>query len=196
MRLLTFLLVIYLSGSCNNHNTKPEVVTPSINPEKIARESFFPVTNYLKGQLTEIKNGGVNPLKFTTSHSKTDSMWLKMEDLTNEAAPFLEPVIDTANVSHLFRENKFLDQTINAYTFSYDPAGMLPPAFSLQRWDVYVDPGSGKVKRVYMVKKGNGDTLQQLTWQAGQWFKIVTISNTNQQPVVEKEVLIKWKFNS
>ncbi len=104
MRLLTFLLVICLFGSCNNHNTKPEVLTPSINPEKNARESFFPVTNYLKGQLTEIKNGGVNPLKFTTSHAKTDSMWLKMEDLTNEAAPFLEPVIDTANISHLFRE--------------------------------------------------------------------------------------------
>jgi hypothetical protein len=124
-----------------------------------------------------------------------DSSWIKMEDLDKEVALFLEPQIDTTNMVSLFSEKKFLDQTINAYTFTYDPSGQLPDTFMLQRWDVYVDAVTNKVKRIYMVKKLSDTKTVQLTWQSDKWCKIVTIATDKEgKASVEREVLIKWDF--
>ncbi|MEO6584498.1 MAG: hypothetical protein ABIO05_09250 [Ferruginibacter sp.] len=156
---------------------------------------FFPVTSYLKGQLKSISEAGINPIKYTTINSKMDSAWVKIETLALEAESFLQPEIDTANVSNFFEEKNFLDQTINAYTFSYDPLPARPKGFAWERWDVYVDPATNKVKRVYLVKILPVNKTQQLTWQTDKWFKIVTIANSdNNTSKVEKEVLIKWDF--
>ena len=46
-----------------------------------------------------------------------------------------------------------MDKTVDAFTFTYEPSGPVPDSLQLQRWDVYVEPESGKVKRVFMVKK-------------------------------------------
>lgn len=197
LRTIVILLVIVLFFSCKNRQNAAarETVQQEISNSNISKEPFFPVTNYLKGQISEIQKGGVNPLKYVTINNITDSSWVKMEDLGREVAPFLEPVIDSSNIAHLFSERKFLDQTINAYTFTYDPLGQLPDTFQLQHWDVYVDPVANEVKRIYIIKKTRDSKIVQLTWQSDKWCRIVTIAtDKNDKAAVEKEVLIKWDF--
>lgn len=163
--------------------------------EKPSSAGYFPVTDYFRGQLAEIRQLGLNPLKLIKNNHSEDSSWIKMEALETEFALFLSPEIDSSHMTGLFKESKFLDQTIDAFTFSYDPAGPLPDSLQLMRWDVYIDPQSNSVTRIYMVKKAADKKIIQLTWLHGKSCRIVYIATANDgKAIVEKEITIKWDF--
>ena len=198
MRLyLLATIAISLLYSCNSAEKEKKsepVQQPAI--EQVEKQSFFPVTSYLKGQLFDFKQNGISPLKYTTIKEHTDSVWLKIPEIDKAVKEFMDPVIDSINLVSLFVEKKFMDQTLNAITFSYDPVGQLPDSMKLDRWDVYVDPPSGKVKRIYMVKN-IGDKTLQLTWQSNKWCKINTIINKpDGTSELEKEEKIVWTFDN
>jgi len=158
-------------------------------------QKFFPVTDYLKGEIFNIKNAGVNPLKYTTVNDLTDSVWVKLEQLDSIVSEFLQPEIDSANLISLFTEKSFMDQSLNAATLTYDPVGTLPDSMKLKRWDVYIDPKTGKVKRIYMIKQIDEATTLQLTWVNGQWCKTTTIiTDENGTMKVAKEEKLIWDF--
>jgi hypothetical protein len=189
---LPLIVITHALCSCNNTNDKGE--TKSENSEA-ERQKFFPVTAYIKGEIANIKKAGINPLKYTTISGHTDSVWLKLEELDVAVAEFLSPEIDTANLTGLFTEKSFLDQSINAITLTYDPTAPLPDTMKLTRWDVYIEPEANTIKRIYMVKQVSKTTLLQLTWINNQWCKIVSIV-TDEKGVskIEKEEKIIWDF--
>lgn len=160
--------------------------------------SFFPVTEFIKGQIEEIQHLPVTPLKIEIDGKVQDSSWIDKKDIRRFASPFLHPEIDSANLSNLFSDKSFLDQTIDAVTFSYDAKGKLPDSMKLRHWDVYIDPHQNNVQRIYMVKEDTIDSQPatvQLTWVAGKWFSIRTIVQvTNKEPMI-KEQMLKWSFD-
>jgi hypothetical protein len=99
---------------------------------------------------------------------------------------------------NFFTETKFKDQTLNAITFTYDPSRIMPDSIPLRHWDVYVNPETGNVEKVYIVKtiKEQGQSFtQQLTWQTNKLVKITTILNTaNGDQELLKEVVFIWNF--
>jgi hypothetical protein len=193
-KLLFFTAVILFGVSCKNKQQHANAPVVNNVPQD-AVSNFFPVTSFIKGQIIEIKKGGISPLKITTVGNHKDSVWLKMEDLDKELAPFLQPVIDTQNLSNLFIEKKFLDQSIDAFTFTYDPIRTLPDSIKLQHWDVYVKPEDGLVKRIYLVKKINDIVQQQLTWLTDDSAKILTLKNgADGNTNIAEELIIKWGF--
>jgi len=194
-KLFPFILwLAFIFSSCHSANS-PEI-TPIVDSAEVV--SIFPVTNFLKGQLREIDSMDVTPLRTITSNGKTDSTWLKREDIRPAAAIFLTPLIDSASMYSLFSEKSFLDQTINSYTFSYDPKVKLPDSIKLTHWDVYMSPQTNTVTRIYMVKENvenNTDVINQLTWFANKWFSIRTITQQKgKQPEVKEEKMI-WDFD-
>ncbi len=194
MKLINFISFIMLFLlSCNDPSQGIQAEDKTIQKNDLP--SFFPVTDFLKGQIAEIKKESINPLKITKVNKHLDSMWLKMEDLDTEFAAFLTPEIDSTNLTGLFSEKRFLDQTIDAFTFTYDPINNLPDTFLLRRWDVYIDPKSNTVKRVYMIKETPDHKKIQLTWQTNKNCRIISIANDLKgNDFVEKEVTIKWDF--
>jgi len=157
--------------------------------------SFFPVTEYILGQMSDIETLPVTPLKIISYKGKKDSIWMKKENIRAFAEPFLHPVIDSANFKKLFIEKSFLDQSINAFTFSYDPFDILPDTLPLRRWDVYIDAEKNTIKRIYIVKEINKNRVLQtlqLTWKSNHWCKITTITETPGGPPEIKEELMKW----
>jgi hypothetical protein len=165
--------------------------------KKSEPSNFFPVTEYLKGQIREFDSLPVTPLKITTINGKKDSIWLKRNEISLFVQPFLNPIIDSLKWSKYFGEKSFLDQTINAFTFTYDPIKPLPDAIELRHWDVYIDPATGNVKRIYIVKRLNTTPLHtvQLIWEQGRYCKITTIiEEENVEPQIKEEQLI-WNFN-
>jgi len=199
MKLLNAILIIsILLLSCNG-GQKNEKNNTAGKEEKQTGESeqaqFFPVTDFLKGQVAEIKTKGINPIITTIKGKHLDSAWLKVENMDEAFSPFLSPVIDSSDMVGMFTEKKFLDQTINAFTFTYDPLKPLPDSFLLRRWDVYVDPESNTVRRIFMIKKTRDHKTLQLTWQTKESCRIVTIAtDAKGNDYVEKEVTIKWDF--
>jgi hypothetical protein len=184
---------IFLAATGCNSNTPAAENTTAVVPEK--KDNFFPVTTYLKGQLYEIKQKGVSPFKYTVVNGRIDSAIIKLDEVEAYAKEFLEPVIDTANLFSTYTESKFLDKTIDAFTFTYEPANPANDSLLLRHWDVYVEPETGKVKRVYIVKKGTGNKTLQLTWLPDEYFKTVVLNNnTNGTTTVEKEEKISWNY--
>jgi hypothetical protein len=167
----------------------------SAEKDTTEKQHFFPVTAYLKGEVFNIKKAGVNPLKYTTVNEHTDSVWLKIEELDAAVQEFLRPVIDSVNLITLFTEKSFMDQSINAVTLTYDPTGILPDSMKLKHWDVYIDPKSGNVKRIYMIKETDKEKTLQLTWVSNQWCKITHIVTDDKGIMkIEKEEKLIWDF--
>ena len=197
MQKALFPIILWFSfifSSCHSANN-PEIAPLA---DSVNVTSIFPVTNYLKGQLKEIDSMEVTPLKMIVANGKTDSIWLKRADIRPAAAPFLTPLIDSTTMSSFFSEKSFLDQTINLYTFSYDPKMKLPDSIKLTHWDVYMSPQTNTVTRIYMVKetvKNDTDVTTQLTWLSNKWFSIRTIKQLQgKQPEVKEEKMI-WDFD-
>lgn len=191
--LLALLIWPVFFTACSGSKKEP---SPGTVTEQEKKPSFFPVTSYIKGQIFDIRRRGINPLYHVTHNSRTDSTWLKLEDIEKAVHAFLEPVIDSTNLTSLFDEKDFLDQTIAAYTFTYEPKASLPDNMTLRRWDVYIDAESNKVRRIYMVKKINENQTLQLTWQSNKYCKVVTIgTDSSGNSRVEKEEQITWDFN-
>ena len=183
---------IIICSACNNSNDKTK--NNAVNTDTV-HQKFFPVTSFIKGEIYEIKKSGINPLQYTTVKKHTDSVWLKIEELDASVSEFLTPLIDTTNLTKLFTEKSFLDQSINAITLTYEPLANLPDSMQLRRWDVYIDPETQKIKRIYMVKEISNTKMLQLTWVSKQWCKITSIvTDENGISSVEKEVKLNWDF--
>lgn len=188
------VLPIFFLAACHNKESKQP---QSVNNTQES-QPFFPVTNFLLGQLNEIDNMPVTPLKITINNGKCDSVWLKKSDIRPFAKPFLSPIIDSISLHEFFEEESFMDQTINAVTLSYDPLKKLPDSMKLTHWDVYIDPQNGTVQRVYIVKEesANGVTLTtQLTWKVNKWCSIRTIEQQSKMAPGIKEEILKWEFD-
>ncbi len=187
---LIFIVLVVLAQAC--HNTPP--ASEKLLPET-EKEKFFPVTDYIKGQIFEINSKGLTPVKYVTVKGHTDSAWLKTADFNEAFKEFLTPEIDSSNLTALFTEKKFMDQTINAFTFTYDATAALPDTMTLKHWDVYIDPQTGKVKRIYMVKNTGSNSILQLTWLGDRSCRIRTIDEPPRgDSFVEKEERINWSF--
>ena len=196
---ITSLAFLFFIVSCNskqgNEPVQPSKQLSDSIKQELAKQRFFPVTDYLEGQLYDISQKALNPLKYTTIKEHTDSVYLKLEELRPAIAAFLEPRIDSMNLISLFTEKRFMDQTLDAITFTYEPTAQLPDTMKLTHWDVYIDPLTGKVKRVYMVKQVTENKTLQLTWLGDHWCKIVTIiTDAAGNSVVEREEKITWDF--
>lgn len=181
------LFVFFITGCTNSQPDKPVVETNKV--------SFFPVTSYFKGQILDIRNKGINPLKYTTSAGKTDSAWLKIDSLEKELREFLTPVIDTTNWIEYYKETRFNDLTTDSYTFTYDPKKNLPDTCTLTHWDIYIDPEKNSVRKIYLVKKLPDHKLVQLTWYHNKYCKATYLREENDnKTTVLKEEKITWNF--
>ena len=156
---------------------------------------FFPVTTFLEGQIYDIKQKGVNPVRtIKQAGGQSDSTWLPVETLNTAFAEFLKPRIDSVSMVPWFSEKTFLDETIGLITMTYERKPACPDSIDLKEWTVYIDPETDRVKRIYMVKQ-RGAVMLQLTWLSGQYSRLLEIdeSRKNGSPITKDET-IHWSF--
>ena len=183
-----------LLNSCTTNEKKIPLTANSITTDSLAKQRFFPVTIYIKGQLYSIKEKGLNPIQYLIEGDKKDSSWLKIEDLPSAINEFITPEIDSTNLIQLLWEKKLVDQSLDAVTLTYEPIKKLPDSLSLSSWTVYIEPETGNVKRIYLVKTKTTKTTQ-LTWNSNANCKMVYLtSNADGSFVVDKEVKINWDY--
>lgn len=190
---LLFMYVIVFS-SCNSDNKAIKSKQTSTTETEI----FFPVTDFLLGQVHQLDSLQLTPLKIVeTENGNQDSTWMKREDIRSFVTPFLTPVIDSISMSPYFSVKSFFDQTINSVTLTYEPKGLLPDHMHLRRWDVYIDPQLGTVRKIYIVKdqveNGKNNELQ-LTWNVGNNCSIRSILQKADTTIIKLEKLI-WNFD-
>ncbi len=190
IKVIVPVIIFVLIGCTSNNTNNTDTNNTASNVDTVG--NYFPVTTFIKGELYNIRTRGLTPLKKITIGTKTDSSFVKMDSLEQEFAPFLTPIIDTANLKTTFVEKKFLDQTFQAFTFTYDVKPNTNNSFGFLHWDVYVDPETNLVNRIYLVKKLTDSTVQQLTWFTGKNCQIFTINN-NTSTITEKQHIV-WNY--
>ncbi|MEO6187215.1 MAG: hypothetical protein ABIO82_01245 [Ginsengibacter sp.] len=192
-KVVIFTLFVF-SGACGRQEQKlvPREITPE--PEIV----YFPVTDFIMGQLSELDKAPVTPLRLDINGNHVDSTWLKREDIRRLAQPFLHPLFDSLSMAAFFDGKSFLDQTLNAYTFSYDARENKPDSIKLKHLDVYIDPQKNSVSRIYMLKEDRVDSTpvtMQLTWKTGKWFNVRSITQLPGKEPIVKEEIVKWDFS-
>lgn len=200
MKIILFSFCFMMALTACNNKSKQGGTTEKTDTSGITTkdsvESFFPVTTYLRGEIAQIKAIGITPIKKHIKNNVTiDSSWLKPEEYLREFADFLTPEIDSTNLMPWYSQSKFLDQSVDAFTFTYEPVKALPDSMPLLHWDVYIDPKKENVRRVFIRKKISADEEKQLTWQSGKWCKIVTLKTTGTNIAITNEVKIEWSFD-
>lgn len=191
-KIILFLIAGFTIAGCKQNKLVRE--TQKINKPN----NFFPVTQYLLGQIKQFDSLPVTPLKITTVNGSADSVWMKKEQIKSFTLPFIYPVIDSVSLSKYFSEKSFLNQTINAFTFSYDPVSKLPDSITVKHWDVYVDPDDNSVKRIYIMKQlylGNSTQIFQLTWKSGNYCQVTTVLEKEGSASKVKEEKLIWNFD-
>ncbi len=184
--------------SCTNKKTIEQFPLRTDTATNI-KISFFPVTSFFKGQLLQFDSLLVTPLHTITISNKTDSEWIKREQLKKLLLPFLFPEINDSNLTKYFKEIKFNDQTLNAITFIYQPITTLPDSINLLTWNVYVNPQTGRISKIFLIKhlnENNHEIIQQLTWKTDKYAEIINLfKNSNGKTELLKREKFIWNFD-
>ena len=194
-------IIISTAIGCSN-NTSTTSIAPLTDTTAITenkKDTFLPVTAFIKGQMLVLDSLPITPLHTIIVNNKHDSVWLKKNELIPLLTDFLTPEIKETNFTNFFRQTSFNDQTLNAITFTYDPVTALPDSISLRHWDIYIDPASGNISKVYLVKQSKekeGIITKQLTWKTNKWAMITTLLNKpDGNTQILKEEKFTWNFN-
>lgn len=191
MRTNTLLLFFFLAYcSCTNKDENK-----SFNEEsRQEKEVFFPVTEYLKGQIAEIKAKGITPLRYIKKGNQTDSSWLNMNQLNDSFSDFLLPEIDSVKLANYYTGKRFFDQTLNEITLTYEANQTNTSGLVWQGWNVYINPETGNVDRIYMMKRISDKQTAQLTWLPYKNCKLVIITTNGDSSFVDSEIKTKWDY--
>ena len=189
--LVPLLISISIFLSCNEKK--------AINNYGVSEEpgTYLPLKDLILGELAGLDTLQLNPLYTITRNNKTDSVWMKRGDIMKFSAPFLLKGTDTVTMKKFFIAKSFLDRSLNSVTISYDPGGTLPDSIALRHCDIYIDPVTQTIKRIYMVEESkDGDHNKiQLTWKPGSSATITTIGKETNEAQVKVEKMI-WNFDT
>jgi hypothetical protein len=152
--LFSLILIALLSGCADEiESTLPEAQLPdSTNKAK----QFFPVLDYLKGELNNVDSFATVIRVYTTMNGKTDSSMIKVEEFNGIMQEFLPPELSKENFEKYYSESSFYDQTTQTSTFTYATKN---DDLEFHRIDVLVQGSESydKVSSIYMEKFIGGD---------------------------------------
>ena len=152
--LFSLILVALLSGCADEiESPLPEAQLPdSTNKAK----QFFPVLDYLKGELNNVDSFATAIRVYTTMNGKTDSSMIKVEEFNGIMQEFLPPELSKENFEKYYSESSFYDQTTQTSTFTYATKN---DDLEFHRIDVLVQGSESydKVSSIYMEKFIGGD---------------------------------------
>jgi len=196
-----FIAILFAGGCllCIACGHAASSTTPSQNdsvstPMDSAKDTFFPVANYLESEILHIDSTPLALMKYTSQGTRRDSGYIQVPEFNLLAKQFLVPELINGSFEKDFAESSFMDKTTESITFTYAPRNGDP---SLKRLDVLAEPGttSNKVKSIYLERSfTTGDTLvrQRLYWKAGRNFQIVNTYLVHDKPPIEQQVKVVW----
>ncbi|HSZ86866.1 MAG TPA: hypothetical protein VK787_12610 [Puia sp.] len=175
-------------NSCKDQ--KPATTTP----EQTEKKNFFPVLDFLKGQIHYVDSLPSAILKIITENNKPDSSYIKREEFDKLAQDFILPDLQQNVFEKSFKESSFIDQTTQSATFNYTSTDS---KLSVQRVDVLATPDElySKVKSIFIQQTLNkNDTIivKKLYWQTNKHFQIATITQAPNQSKKMKQLQVTW----
>lgn len=166
-RLVPILCLLLLVAACNqksDQNVDTSNVWNDLPDTTTEAPSFFPVSNYILGQMNDMKSDGISLKKITSKTTSSDTSSASLQELMDSLKMLIQHPIDSTKLGAFFKERKFNDQSIGSITLSYERLPEASDSIPWKNWDVYLDPETGEVKRIFLVYQVDVGTKQQITW--------------------------------
>lgn len=195
-----FLLCYIVVASCKNNSSgttsNNSDSTIAANDSSIAKqENFFPVPEYIGGQLKMIDSLQLPLTMSVTVNGKSTSAVASDTQLRFWARQFQEPDISSDSLKKFYRETSLADQSAPSVTLSYSATNITLP---MQKIDVYIKPSpdqNDKVTGIYIEKTfAVQDTLfnQKLYWKTDRNLQVNTEKRIKEKTFPVEQVKITW----
>ena len=154
------------------------------------KKDFLPVTDFLAG---EIKHIDTVPYAFTsyiTIGEKTDTSYIDKIAFHKMIDEFLEINICDKKYIDNYDETSLIDTSTKMASFTYIANS---PDMKVARIDAYVDPNSGKFRKLFIKRiYNNNDTLfeKQLLWQTSGNFILITSQTIKDKESIKQEKVV------
>jgi hypothetical protein len=197
-KLFAAIIVISIIAGCSHTPKTPpadseqEEKKDSTVKDTAIVKNYFPVKDYLKGEIAKTEAYFTAFHQFVTRGNKVDSSYIEPDAFKKLAAEFTTDDLTKAALEKDFKENAFLDNTTNSYTFNYATTNSSLP---VQRVDVIAVPGDAydKIKSIYIEKwgmQGKISYFKKMYWKIGKSFQVITSLNTT--PSKTENIKIVW----
>ncbi len=187
---LFFVLVLLTACADDVETLQPAARLPdSTNKAK----QFFPVLDFLKGEMRTVDSFATAVRHITTINGKTDSGYVTPEQFKAVMQEFLPADLSKENFERYYTESSFFDQGSETSTFTYSTKN---DDLEFHRVDVLVQGSDAydKVSSVYLEKfTANGDSslIKKVLFRSGNSVLIsAETSRGNQQPYLRQDKYI------
>jgi len=160
-------------------------------------EGIISVTSIFKGQVNHIDTSLYQIIKYETLEGKTDTVFLKREEVRALAADFLSlPDITKNNYAENYTEERILDRSQNSLSIISTAKN---EKLEIQKQIIIVpldETSTGKVQSVYIdrwLQAKDSIIEQKLFWQIDKYFQVGNIILTGDQPEKMKIMKVSWE---
>ena len=181
-------------AACNNA-PQASAINPPVK-DSTAEPDFFPVAEYIGGQLTVIIDSFRYPLtKTITINNQTKLSGAADAELREWAGLFRKPDISDMAIRKFYKETNIADQSNVSVTLDYTTSNMDLP---IQKIDVYIKPDpvqNDKVTGIYMEKifsRNDTSFNQKLYWKTGKNMQVITEKKVRDKTLPVEQVKIIW----
>lgn len=160
-------------------------------------EPVISALSIIKGQLNHLDTSFYQILKIETTEGKTDTTYVKREEVKGFASDFLAlPDISENNYQENYIEDRLIDAGQNTLSITVTAKNEL---LEIQRQIIIIpldELGSGKVESIFIdrsVQIKDSSIQQKLFWQIDKYFQISTIIQKGNAPETIHVLKIKWE---
>jgi len=195
-----FIVPVFFFGSCKNDTAKEPVstkagTTPAEDTLTGKKEGFFPVADYIGGQLKMIDSLQLPLSMAVTINNKTRYAVATDKQLKQWASNFQQPDINDPSLRSQYKETNIADESGPSVTLIYTAINSTLP---VQKINVFIKPDpvqNDKVTGVYIEKTFSlSDTMvnQKLFWKAGKSLQVTTEKKVKSGTLPVEQVKITW----
>jgi hypothetical protein len=195
-----FLAITLLMTACKSNPSKNTPAVTIAKDSVAAQQSFFPVPDYIGGQLKMIDSLHL-PLRMTFKSvgAKDRTRNVSIHELRDLAQNFRQPDISDPALKKFYTETNIADRSIPSVTLIYATTNNTLP---IQKINVFIkaDPvENDKVTGIYMEKIfSRNDTIfsQKLYWKTGKNMQVITEKQIKGITMPVEQVKIIWDASS
>jgi hypothetical protein len=162
-----------------------------------SKEPAISAVSIIKGQLNQLDTSLFKIMKFETMDGKTDTTYLKREEVRDMAKDFLSlPDISQNNYAENYTEERLIDETQNTLSIT---AMAKHENQEIQKQIIIVPLdkfATGNVQSIYIDRfvQTNDSLLQQkLFWEIDKYFRIGSIMQKGTQPEKTYVLKVTWE---
>lgn len=159
--------------------------------EMHSSKQFYPISNYVYGELNYLDSMPLAVIKYTTIDGVTDTSVVEKSKFKGIAQSFFTPDIGSSKFKNQYKEESFIDATLGTITLTYTATN---DTAEIRKTDVLLNQEDTKVRTLYVEKKITGTDnsgTQKMLWTTHRYCQITTLQQKTDTPekiIVEKYV--------